>query len=200
MRMRYLHFRTFSFSQPKFAAIFVCACLCCCICRNAQAQIDFNYLEGTYMIKGKITDLQSKVGVPKVNITYFNRKAGVTSNVDGSFTMYVFPSDTLRFTSMGYITKDVAVQDFSKDSIYNINVELMRDFIKLKDVIIYPFGNVDEFKQAFMDAKEVNKFVLPGIAPPKYTTSVPRPKFTNPISFLYEKSKKKRAANPDFRP
>lgn len=167
---------------------------------NGQAQLNFEFQEGTFLIKGKITDLQSKLPIPKPNITTTNRKAGVTADVEGVFSMYVFPSDTLKFSSLGYIPKRIAVADIHQDSIYNIVIELVKDFVKLKEVTIYPYRNVDEFKQAFMDAKDVNKIVLPGIAPPKYSTNVPRPKFTNPISFLYDKAKKKRAANPDFKP
>lgn len=129
-----------------------------------------------------------------------NRRTGATASADGSFKLYVFPTDTLKFTSLNYISKEFPVSEIQKDSQYNVNVELMRDFIKLKDVVIYPFGNLEEFKQAFMDAKDVNNLILPGIAPPKFSTKIPKAKFSNPISFIYDRAKKKRAANPDFRP
>jgi len=167
---------------------------------SASAQIDFTFQEGTSLIKGTITDLQSHQGVSKANIVILNRRTGATADVDGSFKLYVFPTDTLKFTAINYISKEFPISEIPKDSQYNVNIELMRDFIKLKDVVIYPFGNLEEFKQAFMEAKDVNKLILPGIAPPKYSTKIPKAKFSNPISLIYEKSKKKRAANPDFRP
>lgn len=168
--------------------------------KSSQAQLNFEFQEGTFLIKGKIADLQSKLPIPKANVTTTNRKAGVSADVEGVFSMYVFPNDTLKFSSLGYIPKRLAVANIHQDSIYNLVIELMKDFVKLKEVTIYPYRDLDEFKQAFIDAKDVNKIVLPGIAPPKYTTNVPRPKFTNPISFLYDRAKKKRAANPDFKP
>jgi hypothetical protein len=167
---------------------------------SAKAQIDFTFQEGTFLIKGKISDLQSHQGISKANIVILNRRTGATADADGNFKIYVFPTDTLKFTSINYISKEFPVSAIEKDSQYNVNVELMRDFIKLKDVVIYPFGNLDEFKQAFMEAKDVNKVVLPGIAPPKYSTKIPKAKFSNPISFIYDRAKKKRAADPDFRP
>ncbi len=167
---------------------------------TATAQMNFDFQEGTFMIKGNVSDLQTKAGIPKANIVFKNRKAGATADIEGNFTMYVYTTDTLKFTAINYISKEVAVAEIQRDSVYNIRIALMKDFIKLKDVVIYPFGDVDGFKQAFMEAKEVNKFVLPGIEPPKYSTNVPRPKFTNPVSFIYERAKKKRAANPDFKP
>jgi hypothetical protein len=167
---------------------------------SAKAQIDFTFQEGTFLIKGRVSDLQSHQGISKANIVILNRRTGATADADGNFKIYVFPTDTLKFTSINYISKEFPVSAIEKDSQYNVNVELMRDFIKLKDVVIYPFGNLDEFKQAFMEAKDVNKVVLPGIAPPKYSTKIPKAKFSNPISFIYDRAKKKRAADPDFRP
>jgi len=167
---------------------------------SAKAQIDFTFQEGTFLIKGRVSDLQSHQGISKANIVILNRRTGATADADGNFKIYVFPTDTLKFTSINYISKEFPVSAIEKDSQYNVNVELMRDFIKLKDVVIYPFGNLDEFKQAFMEAKDVNKVVLPGIAPPKYSSKIPKAKFSNPISFIYDRAKKKRAADPDFRP
>jgi hypothetical protein len=166
----------------------------------AIAQLNFDFQEGTFLIKGKITDLQTKQAIPKANITTTNRKAGVTADIEGVFSMYVFPTDTLRCSSLGYISKTIPVSEIDRDSIYKINIELIKDFVRLKEVNIYPYRNMEEFKQAFLEAKEVNKVLLPGIAPPKYTTNIPRPKFTNPISLIYERARRKRAANPDFKP
>ncbi len=166
----------------------------------ASAQIDFTFQEGSFLIKGNITDLQSHQGISKANIVITNRRTGATADADGSFKLYVFPTDTLKFTSINYISKEILVSNIPKDLQYNLNIELMRDFIKLKDVVIYPFGNLDEFKQAFMEAKDVNQLILPGIAPPKFNTKIPKAKFSNPISFIYDNAKKKRAANPDFKP
>ena len=167
---------------------------------SSSAQIDFTFQEGTSLIKGKITDLQSHQGIAKANIIIVNRRTGATASADGSFKLYVFPTDTLKFTSINYISKEFPVSAIERDSQYNVNVELIRDFIKLKDVVIYPFGNLEEFKQAFMEAKDVNNLILPCIAPPKFSTKIPKAKFSNPISMIYERAKKKRAANPDFKP
>lgn len=185
---------TFGKVKLFFAVVFIASIF------STQAQLNFDFQEGTFLIKGRVADLQTHEAIPKLNVTLTSKRTGVTANIEGVFSMYVFPTDTLKFSSLGYISKTLSVSKIPKDSIYNIYVELIKDFVKLKEVTIYPYHTKEEFKQAFMEAKEVNKVVLPGIAAPKYSTNVPRPKFTNPISFLYQKAKKKRAANPDFRP
>ncbi len=168
---------------------------------GASAQMNFAFQEGTFLIKGRITDLQTKEGIAKANIVIVNRRTGITCDGDGVFAMYVYPTDTLRFTSVGYIYKLVAVSDLDKDSVYSINIPLLKDFVKLKEVTIYPFRNKQEFVDAFMAAKDVNKVSLPGIAPPKFNTMPKRPKISSPVSMIYDRIKRKKSsANPEFRP
>lgn len=188
----------FIFSFPSFKHLVTTVLLSSVL--HVQAQLNFDFQEGTFLIKGSVADLQTHEVIPKANITLTNKRTGVTADINGIFSIYVFPTDTLRFSSLGYISKLIPVHQIHPDSIYSLHIELLKDFVKLKEVTIYPYHTIEEFKQAFVDAKDVNKIVLPGIAPPKYTTNVPRPKFTNPISLLYSKAKKKRAANPDFKP
>lgn len=164
------------------------------------AQLNFDYTEGKFLIKGKVVDIETKRAIPLANIKIRTTGKGISCDNEGNFSMYVLKSDTLRFSSAGYIAKSMHVYDMDSTKIYTLQIELIKDFIKLKDVTIYPFRDKDEFVDAFMDAKNVNKVVIPGIAAPKYSNVIPKAKLTNPISLLYEKTKKKRAANPDFKP
>lgn len=152
------------------------------------------------MIKGQVVDLRSKGIIPLTNIKVTNTGKIFACGNDGTFTLYVSKYDTLRFSSTGYIPKVIHVSDLDSTKYYTLEIELIRDFIKLKEVTIYPFKDKEEFKDAFMAAKDVNKITLPGIDPPKYSNQTPKAKFNNPISFIYERAKKKRAANPDFKP
>lgn len=152
------------------------------------------------MIKGKVVDVETKNGVPLTNIRINGTNRGVTCDNEGGFAFYVFKNDTLKFTSTGYLPKTIHISDLDSNSFYTLEIQLIHDFVKLKQVIIYPFRDKEEFEDAFMDARNLNKITIAGIAPPKYSNKIPKAKFTNPISFLYERIKKRRAANPDFRP
>ena len=140
---------------------------------------------------------QNPVSMANIRIMGSNR--GLTCNNDGSFVMYVAKGDTLEFSSTGYIAKTFSVASFDSSKYYTLQVELIHDFIKLKEVTIYPFRDVDEFKKAFVDTRDLRKDFM-GIAPPKYSNKTPKPKLTNPISFLYDRLKKRGAADPDFKP
>lgn len=165
-----------------------------------NAQLNFDFTAGKFMIKGKVVDVQTKTPISFANVVFVKNGRGVTCDNEGNFVLYVYPTDTLRFSSTGYLNKIMHVQDIDSSKYYTLEIGLMHDFIKIKDVIIYPFRTRDEFVDAFMNAKDVNKVSIAGIAPPKYSNIPPKAKFSNPISFLYDKVKRRRAASPDFKP
>ncbi len=165
-----------------------------------HAQLNYDYTAGKFLIKGRVVDLMAQTPIPLANIKILNSGRGLTCEADGSFTMYVSKNDTLRFSSTGYLTKVLHVADFDSTKYYTLQIELIHDFIKIKEVIVYPYKNLDEFKKAFVDAKDQNKVIIPGIAAPKYSNIIPKAKFANPVSYLYERLKRRSAANPDFKP
>ncbi|HLP18666.1 MAG TPA: carboxypeptidase-like regulatory domain-containing protein [Chitinophagales bacterium] len=170
--------------------------LCSVFC---SAQLNYDYTAGKFLVKGKVIDVQSKAPVPYANVIFTKNNKGITCDNEGNFTLYVYKTDTLKFTSMGYIGKILHISDIDSSMYYTMEVQLIHDFVKLKDVVIYPFKSREEFIDAFMDNKE-EKLQIAGIAPPKYSRVTPKAKFYNPISFLYDRVKKRRAANPDFKP
>jgi hypothetical protein len=168
---------------------------------SAFAQLNYEYTEGKYMIKGVIADLKTDQSIPNANIWITNQKKGITVDADGRFTMYVYPTDTLRFSSLGYINKTIPVSAIPEREKYTITIELVPDIYSLKTVTIYPFHNKDEFIQAFIKRPSGNQNILiPGIDPPKYNHKE-KSKFYNPISSIYDRIKKnKQAADPNFKP
>lgn len=166
----------------------------------AKAQLNYDYLEGKFLIKGKVIDVQTKKPISLANIKILNSGKGVTVNNEGEFGFYVYPNDTLKFSSVGYLNKVLHISDLEPANYYTLEIQMIHDFVKLQEVTIYPFRNKEEFVEAFMEAKDIGKLEIYGIEKPKYSNQVPKAKFTNPISMLYEKVKKRRAANPDFRP
>ena len=166
---------------------------------TTHAQLNYDYTAGKFMIKGKVVDINTGASVSLANIRIKFTNRGVTCENDGSFTMYVGKNDTLEFSSTGYIPRDFRVADFDTSKYYVLRIELIPDFLKLKEVTIYPFKDLDGFKTAFIETKHLRMDFM-GIAPPKYSNVTPKAKFSNPISLLYEKVKKKTAADPDFKP
>lgn len=164
-----------------------------------SAQLNYAFTAGKFMIKGKVIDVQSRNPVPLANILFNSSNKGITCDNEGYFTLYVSKSDTLKFSSTGYISKIIHISDLDSANYYTLEIQLIHDFIKLKEVTIYPFRTKEEFADAFRETK-TEQLVVAGVAPPKYSKVPPKAKFYNPISFLYDRVKKRRAANPDFKP
>ncbi len=181
----------------RVCLLFVICYLSSVVCFS---QLNFDFQQGKFLIKGKVIDVQTSKPLPLANIRINSSNKGIASDNEGNFSFYVYKKDTLRFTSVGYLAKVLHMSDLDSSDYYTLEIGLIRDFIKLKEVTIYPFRTKEEFADAFIDAKDVNKVNVPGIEPPKYSNITPRAKFTNPVSFLYERIRKRRAANPDFKP
>ncbi len=181
----------------KTIVLSIVYCLSSIICFS---QLNFDFQQGKFLIKGKVVDVETKNGISLTNIRINGTSRGVTCDNEGVFAFYVYKNDTLKFTSTGYMPKTIHIADLDSNTFYTLEIQLIHDFIKLRDVVIYPFRNKEEFEDAFMDARNINKITIAGIAPPKYSNKIPKAKFTNPISFLYERLKHRRAANPDFKP
>jgi hypothetical protein len=187
-------------TQSRFSGFALFTCMLCLFTQGLNAQLNYDYLEGKFLIKGTVIDVQSKKPVPLTNIKILNSGKAVTTDSEGKFSFYVYKTDTLKFSSVGYLNKTMHISDLDPANYYTMEIQLIHDFVKLKEVTIYPFRNKEEFIEAFMDAKDVGKLEIYGIDKPKYSNKIPKAKFNNPISLLYEKVKKRRAANPDFRP
>ena len=174
--------------------------MCGAWCLALNAQLNFDYTKGKFLIKGQVIDAQQHTVIAMANIKILNSGRGITCDEEGFFTMYVSKNDTLEFSSVGYLTKKFSVAQFDSSRYYTLAIELLHDFIKLKEVTIYPYRDLDDFKKAFVNARDQNKVNIPGLAPPKYSHIEPKAKFSNPISYLYERLKHRSSADPDFKP
>jgi len=183
----------------KIIALFLPALYMILMTSSAIAQLNYEFTEGKYMIKGVVTDLKTDEHIPNANIWVTNQKKGITADVNGQFTMYVYASDTLRFSSIGYINKTIPVSAIPENEKYTINIQLVPDIYSLKTVTIYPFHDRDEFIEAFIKGPSGKAYIaVPGIDPPKYHHKE-KAKFYNPISSLYNLTHKS-AGDPDFKP
>jgi hypothetical protein len=165
----------------------------------SSAQLNFDYTAGKFLIKGHVVDVNTQNPISLANIRIVASGRGLTCGNDGSFVMYVSKKDSLEFSSTGFITKVFSVASLDSSKYYTIEIGLLHDFIKLKEVTIYPFKDVEGFKQAFIDTRDLRKDFM-GIAPPKYSSKTPKSKLSNPISYLYDRLKKRGSADPDFKP
>ena len=88
----------------------------------------------TYQLTGKVVD-ENGVALPGVNIIIQGTKRGVSTDVDGKFTIEVKKTDVLRMTFIGYKDEYVPVKGRT-----NIKVDMTPDAHTLQDVQVVAFG------------------------------------------------------------
>jgi len=142
-------------------------------------------------INGTILNDKFKA-ISLVNIFSVKTGNGTLSANDGSFSIRIKQTDTLKLSAIGYKTKYIAANSLVKEKNY---IVLDQQIYLLSDVPVLGYGNWLEFKQEFMNKKlkpmEQKILVIKGLPNP-YQILVPNNALsTNPITMIYQLFNKK---------
>lgn len=91
---------------------------------------------GSYNLTGIIVDTNSEP-LPGVNLVVKGTTKGAITDVNGLFTINVFPDDTLIVSYVGYATQNIPVGGQRV-----LNVILYEDFTELEEVVVIGYGSV----------------------------------------------------------
>ncbi len=90
----------------------------------------------TRQIRGKVVAMEDGGALPGVNIVVEGTTRGVTTDLDGVYTIELEQSDnTLVFSFIGYATKKVAIGNQT-----SINIELASDSKELDELVVVGYG------------------------------------------------------------
>ncbi|MGK7396488.1 MAG: SusC/RagA family TonB-linked outer membrane protein [Candidatus Cyclobacteriaceae bacterium M3_2C_046] len=102
--------------------------------RNKKDNIEI--LEpATQSISGNVYSKENSQELPGVNIVVKGSVFGTISNSDGSFNLKIPGNATLTFSSVGYFSKEIQIQDQQE-----IIVELTPDIKLLKELVVVGYG------------------------------------------------------------
>ncbi|GAA5031292.1 SusC/RagA family TonB-linked outer membrane protein [Marivirga lumbricoides] len=90
---------------------------------------------GQNTITGKVTDQASGQGLPGVNIFKVGTSEGAVTDLDGNFKIQAGADDILRFSFIGYKSKEIQVNGRSV-----IDVNLEEDVTSLSEVVVVGYG------------------------------------------------------------
>jgi hypothetical protein len=92
---------------------------------------------GWHTVRGRVLDQASEEGLPGVTVLLKGTTTGTASQADGSFSLQVPPNgrSTLTFSSVGYVSKDIAVSGQS-----GLVVKLATDTKQLSEVVVTGYG------------------------------------------------------------
>lgn len=115
------------------------------------SQLDTSKTELKFvLIHGKVLDQVTNKGMPFVGITAQSIQKGVTTNEKGNFSIMCYTKDTLRFSFIGYKSRQIPIHTDSAKSMY-VQVYMKEDTILLNEKTIYPWPSKEQFKEAFLN-------------------------------------------------
>jgi TonB-dependent SusC/RagA subfamily outer membrane receptor len=87
-------------------------------------------------VEGVVTDSKTGEAIVAATVSVKDANRGVATDVNGEYSISVSPGDILVFQSLGYIPKEIVIEDQVL-----INVELDADIALLDEVVITAYGN-----------------------------------------------------------
>jgi TonB-linked SusC/RagA family outer membrane protein len=94
----------------------------------------FSMYSQTYQVQGNVTDDQN-IPLIGVNVLVKNEARGTTTDFDGNYSLDVSPNETLIFSYVGYLIKEVAI-----DRSQTLDVVLQEDKNSLDEVVVIGYG------------------------------------------------------------
>ena len=161
----------------------------CCATLHAQNRY--------FPLRGKVVSADSLSPIPNVHILSEISYYGTTSDFDGRFSMQIRRNDSLRVSSIGFVTKMIAISYDSIDA-NNYEIVMERDTIMLQDVDVFPYIDYYSMQKIIREMPTEKPFVIKGVNDniEKVIWQKPRenPKaniIQNPIQSLYNRFNKK---------
>ncbi|TBN05376.1 TonB-dependent receptor [Hyunsoonleella flava] len=86
-------------------------------------------------VSGTVVSAEDDIPIPGVNVIVQGTTRGVSTDFDGNYTINVSEGETLEFSSLGFKTFTVLIQDQTQ-----INVSLEPDIAALDEVVVVGYG------------------------------------------------------------
>ena len=86
-------------------------------------------------VSGRVTSDDDQEGLPGVNVVEKGTTNGVVTDIDGSYSIQVSDGASLIFSSVGYVTEEIAVGNQSV-----IDIVLSADVTQLEELVVIGYG------------------------------------------------------------
>ncbi len=112
----------------------------------------FSQNEKLVQLTGRIRD-ELLQPLPFSHILIMNNMRGTITDQQGKFSIVTTVGDTVLFSSLGFKKKTIIIPDNLPDPFLTLDIILPEDTFMINEVVIYPWRNYEEFKQAFLNLK-----------------------------------------------
>ena len=183
--------------------------LSCCISLHAQNRY--------FPLKGKVVSADSLSPIPNVHILSEVSYYGTTSDFNGRFSMLVRKNDTLKISSVGFVTEIINV-NYDSINVNNFEIVMQRDTIMLQEIDVFPYLDNHTVERIIRQIPIEEPFIIKGTNENIGAILYQKPKkipndkgVLSPIQTLYnrfnkkarfkrklERNRKKYGYNPEF--
>lgn len=103
---------------------------------------------------GIVINADSNTVVPYTNLTNISYKNWVVpSNYKGYFSFVVHEKDSIRVSSVGYLTQTIVIPENISSKSYILTIKLRAEAINLPQVRVFPWASTEDFKRDFLAVK-----------------------------------------------
>lgn len=169
--------------------IFIVLFLSCCISLHAQNRYS--------PLKGKVVSADSLSPIPNVHILSVVSYYGTTSDSDGRFSILVRKNDTLKISSVGFVTEIINV-NYDSVNVNNFEIVMQRDTIILQEIDVFPYLDNHTVEKIIKEIPIEEPFIIKGANENIGTVLYQKPKkipddkgIISPIQTLYNRFNKK---------
>lgn len=150
-----------------------------------------------FPLRGRVVSADSLSPIPNVHILSEISYFGTTSDFDGRFSMQIRESDSLRVSSIGFVTKMIAINYDSID-VNNYEIVMERDTIMLHEVDVFPYIDYYSMQKIIREMPTEKPFIIKGVNDNIESVIWQKPRenpraniIQNPIQSLYNRFNKK---------
>ncbi|HIB77074.1 MAG TPA: carboxypeptidase-like regulatory domain-containing protein [Flavobacteriales bacterium] len=116
---------------------------------TASAQTDSTTIE-VVQVSGLVVTGDSLMPLAYATVYRVSDSRGTMTDSQGFFSLPILEGDTLRFSSTGYISREVMIPHGGERSRISLVQPMGRDTIMINNAYIYPWPSRDAFKKDFM--------------------------------------------------
>ena len=150
-----------------------------------------------FQLKGKVVSADSLSPIPNVHILSKVSYYGTTSDFDGRFSMLVRKNDTLKISSVGFVTKIINV-NYDSINVKSFEIVMQRDTIMLQEIDVFPYLDNHTVEKIIKQIPIEEPFIIRGANENIGTVLYQKPKkipddkgIISPIQTLYNRFNKK---------
>lgn len=133
----------------------------------------------TIRLQANVVDEETNVALHDVVVVNHRTKTGLFANQDGTFSVALLPTDTLKISSRGYHLGIICMKDSTPNKTYQLTIYLRKLTVQLNEFEVIPLKSFDEIERQRQRVGYSPRYRINGVNA-----------FESPISYLYERFSK----------